>query len=755
MPRINVMYQLNNRRSRKPEKDLCRERRRRLERQREIARREREQSNVDRSSNVSNSRNRDLNIPTDFDHDLSIQNDCEMDLEDSQSDPPESMGPYMDDDGYAPNHLNDCNVPNVPDPAEPNDSNPPNIPDALNGLNPPNPPNALNLLNAPNELNLWDRDVAFARRLGTTFVNSGMLHQQMNAVLRTLRTHPSLVKLPLDCRTLIGTPRNSPEVMNLAGGEYLHLGLNNGILGILRKTPVNLIPPRLQIDFSADGATLQNHQLWPIQIRIPNIPHCKPEVVGIWRGSSKPTDANEFFNPFVDEFLDLLNRGGVHYNGILYPVEIRCFIADAPARALILAHMAHNAYNPCSKCWIRGEWIRQGVMSYRGVNHRPRTGEEYANRIDGEHHTDVDSPLLRLPMNLVTQVPFEYMHSVCLGVMKKILSVIVTGKYMRDLRLSHPSILAINARLREIKSHCPTDFARKPEDIEKFSDFKATEFRQILFYTGPALLSGIVNESVYLHFLILHTAMRILARPCALSVRDQEFVRGLIIIFVNRAETIYGLEFFSYNIHALLHLLDDVVRFGSLDSHAAFEYENNMTYFRKACSKPNQQLQQIAKRCAEKEKAFENTDNDIDALGPIVIPGRILRCPLSLLAPMNSVQYQQIKYKSMFVSLNGRDDTVMLQDSSICIVQNIISVNGVYSFGVKIFQRVEDFFNVVGPSSSIGVFRCSVLADEIRLIPASEVHGKCFRMPYWHNDCPLHIPDVFTVVLLSSSWKDD
>lgn len=67
-------------------------------------------------------------------------------------------------------------------------------------------------------------------------------------------------------------------------------------------------------------------------------------------------------------------------------------------------------------------------------------------------------------------------------------------------------------------------------------------------------------------------------------------------------EDIYGLTFLSYNIHGILHLVEDVLRFGPLDSYSAFPYENSMVYFTRMCRKPHLSLQQIAARRAEQEQ---------------------------------------------------------------------------------------------------------------------------------------------------------
>lgn len=212
----------------------------------------------------------------------------------------------------------------------------------------------------------------FQERLAEVFIRSDMSHAQINAVLQVVRTHPCLSTLPKDSRTLLKTPRTAHPTLNIAGGEYLHLGFETGILSILQQTSPELIPlDTLMVDFSTDGATLDGQgkiQMWPIQIRIANIRGSKPEIVGVWRGSSKPSNAQELFQYFVNEVQDVLNRAVVFRNQ-LKVIKLRCFIADSPARAFVLGHKGHGSIFPCSKCWIRGNWLRRGVVAYRAIQH--------------------------------------------------------------------------------------------------------------------------------------------------------------------------------------------------------------------------------------------------------------------------------------------------------------------------------------------------------------------------------------------------
>ncbi|XP_011883886.1 PREDICTED: uncharacterized protein LOC105571026, partial [Vollenhovia emeryi] len=121
---------------------------------------------------------------------------------------------------------------------------------------------------------------------------------------------------------------------------------------------------------------------------------------------------------FQDVFQKLWGEGGIIFKDRQFSIKLRCFIADAPARAFILGHKSHRSSCPCSKCTINGFAIGR-YMVLRGVEHTHRTNEEYMQQIDEEHHK-CSSPLCYLPFDMVNDVVFEYMHLCCLGVMKKL-----------------------------------------------------------------------------------------------------------------------------------------------------------------------------------------------------------------------------------------------------------------------------------------------------------------------------------------------
>ncbi|KAL7293236.1 hypothetical protein TKK_0013376 [Trichogramma kaykai] len=596
----------------------------------------------------------------------------------------------------------------------------------------------------------------FEKRLGDVFESTNMTHVQMKKILDVLHTHPCFHNLPKDPRTILKTPRVSAPITLIAGGEYLHLGLEEAVSIILNSTSQHLIPPELLVDFFTDEAALDrnsNIRIWPIEIRISNIDRCKPETVGVWKGDIKPTDPVQLMKPFVDDTLSVINSGGVFYNDIQIPLRIRCFIADSPARAFIIGHLNHNGRFPCSKCWVQGEYLTNSrVMVFKGVDHSPRSSQSYRDKIDGEHHKEGEGSLDRLPMDLVSQTVFEYMHLCCIGVMEKILAGIVSGKYAERVHLSKEYQMLLEARLSEVTKFCPVDFARKPFKIQKHTKFKATEYRQIMLYSGSSTFSGLVQEDAYRHYLLFNAAMRIFIMPEP-SEDLLDAAENFIKIFVIGAEKVYGSEFITYVTHGLLHLIEDVRNFGPLDSYSAFPYENHMSFFRRVCRKRNHHLQQIFNRRQESHRNIRKLPESVDL---IKVKGEHYSRPLVELPTIQDYrQFSSLEYKSMTLNLKNSDNTVLIDDNQVAIIKNIIQFkNQDCTLLVNRFHSVEGLYTLGDfDSSCVGMFKVNSLSKDFDLVPIESIKAKCFRMPFWSDKSSSLLPEngQFVVATLLSS----
>jgi hypothetical protein len=111
---------------------------------------------------------------------------------------------------------------------------------------------------------------------------------------------------------------------------------------------------------------------------------------------------------------------------------------------------------------------------------------------------------------------------------------------------------------------------------------KATEHGFVHFCVGPVIFIDILPPRVFNNFLVFHVA--ILSYPEFCHTQN-DYARDLLKFFLEEAEEIYGSEFLSYNVHSLIHLPDDVLRYGSLPNFSAFPFENYMQTLKKTNKK--------------------------------------------------------------------------------------------------------------------------------------------------------------------------
>ncbi|XP_057329321.1 uncharacterized protein LOC130670127 [Microplitis mediator] len=569
----------------------------------------------------------------------------------------------------------------------------------------------------------------FRSTLAKCIVDNKINLTQSKALLEVLRTHPDLLFLPKDPRSLIKTPREKIVTKIVAPGEYLHIGFESKLKSMISRIPFESIPETLVFDFSTDGAELNKKiQIWPIQIRLINIPFLKnPELVGIYKGESKPQSFEDFFVDFVSEVELIISKGGIDYKGKKIPIQLRCYIADSPARANALGHVSHVARNPCSKCKIEGITYKKSCR-FPGINYELRTDEEYRNLTDVDHHTGV-SAIRKLPMDLVNQVSFDYMHLVCLGVMKKTVQSVIFGKFQVN-KLQAFEIDYLSNRLMTLQNYCPREFARIPRELDKYGTFKATEFRQLLLYTFIVVSNRIITNDQYNHFLLLHTSMRVLLSDSS-SEENVNFAEKALEKFIIDAEKTHGLEFLSYNIHGLIHLVADYKRFGSLESTSAFTYENSIRLTRPFVRKPDQPLQQIHKRF-EEQTNFQVEDIQISNSNTFKAYGDHENGPIFDGLIENSEQYENLRSPKFFYSIHNNDNTIITKDNRIGIIQNIIFKDGTYYLAIRFFKTLESYFEILGrPSTNFGVYLCTSLKTTIEFIVYDEIRTKCYRMPIW------------------------
>lgn len=256
-------------------------------------------------------------------------------------------------------------------------------------------------------------------------------HTSLNGLLVILKKHTCFSSLPSDARTVLKTkPVKSESIKDVSPGKYYHFGIENGIL---RHSFNNISVPEIKLVIGIDGlpiAKSTSTQFWPILAYIrPMSDHVFP--IGLYCGSEKPENSNEYLKVFVSEAKYLVTNG-VNVNNKIYKVVIDVFCCDTPARSFVMRTKGHRGYFSCSRCQIEGVHIDSMCFPYTDLLNRPpkRTHKDYVERIDGYHHArfSTNSCLIEIPsLDIVNHFSLDYMHLVCLGTVKRIMGFWMNG----------------------------------------------------------------------------------------------------------------------------------------------------------------------------------------------------------------------------------------------------------------------------------------------------------------------------------------
>ncbi|CAH0563111.1 unnamed protein product [Brassicogethes aeneus] len=305
-------------------------------------------------------------------------------------------------------------------------------------------------------------------------------------VLSNAKTE-DFIGLPKDPRTFLRTPKKI-TTRKVSPGEYYHIGIQNSIENLYKnEKPSEEI---IVIGINIDGLPLaksSSSQVYPILGVINFKGEKNVFLIGIYHGYEKPKDFNEFLLDFVHEATDLITNGlKIHQK--IYQFKISMFLFDAVAKSSVLYIKGHSGYHSCSKCTQEGDYIQDRVC-FPEFKFTKRTHESFVTKMYPEHHTGT-SILLTIPnIDIITDVPLDYMHLVLLGVVKKLLCGIwCTGPPPH--KFSSLQIKNVSDLLENLKSFIPSEFARKPRSLKEVKRWKATEYRQFFLYTGPVVLKN-------------------------------------------------------------------------------------------------------------------------------------------------------------------------------------------------------------------------------------------------------------------------
>lgn len=538
-----------------------------------------------------------------------------------------------------------------------------------------------------------DDKPTFQEKIAAWCTENSITRSAVNQILEILRSEG--LPFPKDARTLLRTPRtiNTEEK---CGGTYAYFGLKTSIDKVLLQFDHSEIPTEIELLVNIDGIPLfksSGEQFWPI---LCSFKESRPFLVAIFFGKSKPNSVDDLLLDFLTEYSDI-KQNGFFYNNCLIRVRIKSFVCDAPARALLKCIKNHTGYYACERCTIKGTWKNNRII-LDGPDCAPRTEEDFARNSYPEHQHAI-SPIQTAGFNCVNGFSLDYMHLVCLGVVKRILTFLKQGP--KDCKLSYRQISEISTQLLLFSGKLPSEFARQPRTLFEVERWKATEFRQFLLYTGLVVFKKILHKNAYTHFLCLTIGVSILLEANAQKrTAYLNYARQLLTRFVDRSNHFYSDHFLVYNVHNLKHLCDDVEYFQcSLNEISAFQFENHLQIVKRLVRNSKNPVGQVGKRIAE----FDN-----------------IRGPNTKTS---------LKPTSHSISTNRRNGCLLLKNEDFAFVKEK-RPDGYLVCDVIRQRNLENFFTQPCDSKLINIaFMKQSTQHQRRLIDPEEIERKVVCLP--------------------------
>ncbi|CAG7719096.1 unnamed protein product [Allacma fusca] len=360
--------------------------------------------------------------------------------------------------------------------------------------------------------------------------------------------------------------------------------------------------------------------------------------------------------------------------------------------------------------------ISSPKLSVEFVDAKLRTDELFRSRDDPLHHIG-QSIIEELPINMIARIPLDYMHLICLGVMRKLMCLWTKGPAV-PFKISANQQDQISKKLEQCSPYFGKEFARKSRSLKELDHWKATEFRNFLLYAGPVVLKDILLKHCYQNFLCLHVSVTILC--CPIKIKQYlQYARLLLVYFVKTFIGVYGEQNTTYNIHNLIHISDDAEMLGVLDSFSAFRFENNLGQIKKLLKKPNYLLQQIHRRLAE------STEKNI-------LPQKITKkrrwtgCEAFDLKE----QYKNVLCKGFEILCQQGDNFCLLTDGSVVIVAStgLNDVGEEFIIGHK-FLQTNNVYSTPCQSRLCGILAVHAMSS-MKQWKLNDVVQKCFYKPF-------------------------
>ena len=412
-------------------------------------------------------------------------------------------------------------------------------------------------------------------------------------------------------------------------------------------------------------------------------------------------------------------------------------IGDNPKRSFFRCALGCGSYFGCEYCEVRAEYIvpkdkagkklrghlawpcstangpPRNIDNIRDIANRLREGEDLSSE-ECKGFWGTSHFLFLENFSFINNIPTEYMHSRCIGVVKRLIELTfnVGENRLRNTKRKLSLASEYNKLISEIK--VLREFNRRIRNLD-FGVMKAQEFRNIILIFFPIILKCIPDEFPKEKKMWLQ--LTFILRAC--TVPNAEFdqisnnvIESTALSFYKNYENLFGKRNCSYSIHLitchLLQMRGDV----PLTETSAFKYENFYAelrnLFQPGTISPSKQILRncYMKRLLENHNCAKSNFYDIESKGK---------------EDNSLIYYLDDDKEFCFFKIVEKIDN----NNFICQPQ------GKFKYQCDLLKDL--------PWDRVGVFKVGPYSDEKTLIKRSEIHGKVVKVNDFFITCPNNV----------------
>ena len=415
-------------------------------------------------------------------------------------------------------------------------------------------------------------------------------------------------------------------------------------------------------------------------------------------------------------------------------ITIDAAIMDNLKRAIVKCVKNHASTHPCEYCEATAVKYKDASMSKIQLTwppstmngrHRTKTGlrrilnsiQESEEQLDSKYLKGIKGKSVLFDQenfDFILDMPAEYMHLICLGIVKKMIELTykVGKKRKRITKRKRSPPKLFNDLIRSVKS--PRESSRRVRNLD-ISTFKAQEYKNILLFYFPIILQNIPVKFKKERQLWLTLVFMI--RSCVIPNDEfnnvtKETIFNACELFYNLFHELYGPQNCSYSNHVSSSHLMKIRGNVPLTERSAFPFES-----------------------------FYSEMKNLFNAGTKSTPKQILR---------NTIMKRAIEphncNKSIVYSARKKSDS--MEDNSLIYTYN----NNEYNFYVITKIEGDEFTcNKQGKFTyhtdllpnynwkSVGVFRKGPIGTELIKVNRNEVKGKVIDVLNMVITCPINV----------------